>query len=135
MASDWRYWTATFFVTFFVAGFMEELLKYAAVALARRRSGHGSDEQPPSYIPVVIAAALGFSTVEGIGFVYVDTVRYAAGEMRLDQLALTLAERRVIVMATLIEVNMALYTRKQSSDSWKRKFPSNFCTSSLPWAL
>lgn len=115
MARHWKYWTASFLMCFVVAGFMEEVMKYTVVVLARHYYYFNSNnnnnnnyydgenagtttrtEQPPGYIPLSIAATLGFSTVEGLLFVCVDTFKYTAGKLSLARLALTMCERTVV---------------------------------------
>lgn len=67
MAWTWQYFTFLAILTYILAGLLEELMKYLAVTTARRRSAKLTDL---AYIYLVIAATLGFSAIEKVGFVY-----------------------------------------------------------------
>ncbi|KAI1397255.1 protease prsW family-domain-containing protein [Hypoxylon fuscum] len=89
MASQWQYWVFMLVFAFFAAGFPEELLKYSGLVYARRR---GRITHEHNYITLGAAAALGFSTVENIAFVYAATRQ----NQNPGKLLLTLVERVVI---------------------------------------
>ncbi|KAI1376911.1 protease prsW family-domain-containing protein [Hypoxylon crocopeplum] len=89
MAGRWQYWAFMLLFAYLAAALPEEALKYYGVAYARRR-GRLAHER--NYMTLGAAAALGFSTVENIGFLYA-----AASEGQgLGKLALTLVERVVV---------------------------------------
>ncbi|KAI1774952.1 protease prsW family-domain-containing protein [Hypoxylon cercidicola] len=87
MAGRWQYWT--FMLTFagFAASVPEELLKYAGLVYARRR---GRVAHAHNYVTLGAASALGFSTVENVGFVYAAAKLQNQG---YGELLLTLFER------------------------------------------
>lgn len=89
MASKWQYFAFLFVFAFGLAGLTEEVLKYSAIILARQ---WGTVETERQYLQGAIAATLGFSTVENIGFVYA-----ARKEIR-GMLAVTVLERIALGM-------------------------------------
>ncbi|XXG98139.1 hypothetical protein Hte_004460 [Hypoxylon texense] len=86
MAGCWQYWVFMLAFAFGAASVPEELLKYAGLMYARRR---GRVAHPHNYVTLGAAAALGFSTVENIGFVYAA----AKQNQERGELLLTLFER------------------------------------------
>lgn len=140
LAGRWRYWMFSFLFCFVGAGFTEEVLKYTAVVVATgsrwRTWSNGRDTnkaQSPDdtrlsqshaylhYIPLAIAASLGFSTAEGLLFVNSDVSRYRAGELGVSRLAITLLARTLIgplghaLTATLLGANLASTTNTRTS--------------------
>lgn len=67
MARKWQYFAFLFIFCFGLAALTEEVLKYSAITFASR---WGSIETEQQYLQCAIAATLGFSTVENIGFIY-----------------------------------------------------------------
>lgn len=125
MANDPRYWTAAWFTCFVIAGFMEETLKYTAVVLARRY-GPETVRRPHSYLPLALAATLGFSTVEGLMNVYFDGRKYTKGKLGLNRLVWTVLARTIIgpvghlLTATLLGINMTVANSGAEETSWLR---------------
>ncbi|KAH6644926.1 hypothetical protein BKA67DRAFT_586479 [Truncatella angustata] len=89
MAGRWGYWLYLVFLAFITAGLIEEYMKYCALNLARR---YGRVTKQRDFLTVAVAAALGFSTIENIGFVYA-AVRE---KQPTNELFLTVAERVVV---------------------------------------
>ncbi|RYP52447.1 hypothetical protein DL769_010680 [Monosporascus sp. CRB-8-3] len=93
MARQPRYWVFLAVLAFVVAGVIEESLKYYALQYARH---YGRIAHPKNLFTVAMAAGLGFSTAEGIGFVYA-----AAQESQpLGRIVETVAERGALGPAT-----------------------------------
>ncbi|KAI1383096.1 protease prsW family-domain-containing protein [Hypoxylon trugodes] len=90
MASQWSYWVFMFLFAFLAAALPEELLKYTGIIYARRRGRVISERD---YITLGAASALGFSTIENIGFVYAAAVQQTTN---FGKLALTVIERVVL---------------------------------------
>ena len=88
MAYSWKNWAFLFVLAFVAAGAVEEMMKYYGLQYARR---YGRVAHPMNYITLAMAASLGFSTVEGIGFVYV----MVQDGQTLDRIVLTVLERVV----------------------------------------
>lgn len=88
MASTWQYLVFLLIFTFVMAGFLEECMKYITISLARR-SRH-SPVASGHYLHYAVAATLGFSTVENIGFIY------ASREESMSMLILVVLERTII---------------------------------------
>ncbi|KAI6086268.1 protease prsW family-domain-containing protein [Hypoxylon rubiginosum] len=89
MSRQWQYWAFMLTFAFCAASIPEELLKYAGLMYARRR---GRVAHEHSYVTLGAAAALGFSTVENIGFAYAA----AAQNQGYGELLLTAFERVVV---------------------------------------
>ena len=73
LAHSWRHFAMLLFFTYVVAGGAEELLKFAPIAFLRSRQ---PDRMPMAtkakrYMQYAIAAGLGFSTTENVGFIMV----------------------------------------------------------------
>ncbi|MCJ1375958.1 hypothetical protein MMC20_007196 [Loxospora ochrophaea] len=94
LASSWQNWVFNGVLTFVVAGFVEETLKYLPIAYARRR-GTAEQRQPRNraYIDYALAGALSFGVVENIGFLYVACEQ---GRETWPKLLLTVVERVVL---------------------------------------
>ena len=94
LAVSWQNWVFNSAMTFFLAGLVEETLKYLPIAYARRR---GTAEQRQrrnrAYIDYALAGALGFSVVESIGFLYASCEQ---GRETGSRLIITLFERLVV---------------------------------------
>lgn len=88
MAHRWQHWAFLFVVSFVAAGVVEESLKYYGLQFARR---YGRVLHPKNYLTLAMAAALGFSTIEGIGFVCAAVKDGQA----LNRVVLTVLERVV----------------------------------------
>lgn len=88
MASKWQYFAFLLIFTFVMAGFLEECMKYIAISLARR--SRRSPVASRHYFYYAVAATLGFSTVENIGFIY------ASRQESMSMLVLVVLERMII---------------------------------------
>lgn len=90
LASSWQNWTFNAVLSFGLAGLAEELLKYLSVVYVPRRHGSGKEDKSldRAYMDSAAAAALGFGTVENIGFL-VSASRHESW----PRLLLTLSER------------------------------------------
>lgn len=86
LASSWQNWAFNGVLTFMAAGLVEETLKYLPIIYAHRRREKGNR----AYLDYVLAGALSFGVVEGIGFLY--SQRDAAW----PEMLLTLFERMVL---------------------------------------
>lgn len=90
LAWTWKNLIILLFLTFILAGLLEEAMKYLAVNCIRRRHGKLKTFDSIAY---AIASAVGYSTIENIAFVYasaqVDSVRMTV---------LTVTERIIIAM-------------------------------------
>lgn len=89
MAWKWQYFAFLFVFCFGLAALTEEVLKCSAIMSAKRL---GSIETGKQYLQCAIAATLGFSTVENIGFVY------GARSENRTMLVVTLMERIALGM-------------------------------------
>ncbi|KAK6083423.1 hypothetical protein SCUP234_03773 [Seiridium cupressi] len=89
MSRRWEYWAYLVFLSFGLAGLIEEYLKYTALGLARR---YGRATKRQDFLIVTVAAVLGFSTIENIGFVYAAV----QAEQPLGELIMTVMERVVV---------------------------------------
>ncbi|RYP88805.1 hypothetical protein DL770_004597 [Monosporascus sp. CRB-9-2] len=89
MARQPRYWVFLAVLAFVVAGVVEESLKYYALQYARH---YGRITHPKNFFTLAMAAGLGFSTMEGIGFVYAAVQE----DQRLDRIVQTVAERMAL---------------------------------------
>ncbi|RYP43290.1 hypothetical protein DL768_010003 [Monosporascus sp. mg162] len=86
MARQPRYWIFLAVFAFVVAGAVEESLKYYALQCARH---YGRIAHPKNLFTLAMAAGLGFSTTEGIGFVYATVQE----DQPLGRIVQTAAER------------------------------------------
>ena len=104
MVWTWQYFTFLLLLAFIMMGLIEEVLKFAVVALIRCRREKLAERD---YISYIIAASLGFSTLENIGYVYASAQKDAVA-----MLALTVAERVILsvtghaLMGVLTAMNM-----------------------------
>lgn len=70
LAGSWQNWAFNGVLSFLGAGLVEECLKLLPIVYARRRASRkGRSMAHPPYIDYALAAALGFSLVENIGFI------------------------------------------------------------------
>ena len=88
MASTWQNFAFLLIFTFVMAGFLEECMKYITISLARR--SRRSPVASSHYFHYAVAATLGFSTVENIGFIY------ASRQESMPMLLLVVLERMII---------------------------------------
>lgn len=90
MSWTWQYLILLLFLAFILASLLEEYMKYYAVTYVKHRYG---TFRALEYIAYAIASAIGFSTIENVGFVYAS-----ASVDSLEMTALTLVERIAIAM-------------------------------------
>lgn len=71
LAASWQNWVLNAALSFGMAGFLEETLKYLPVAYAKLR-GTPEERRPRNraYLDYAIAGALSFAVIENIGFLY-----------------------------------------------------------------
>ena len=92
MAQSWRYLVFLFFFCYIMAGFIEEFLKYVPLVYASWANDTGHSLSTGECVVYAVTAALGFGTLEMIGFVY---AAIKTGEIEW-RFVLTMAERLLI---------------------------------------
>lgn len=94
LAGSWQNWVFNSALTLFMAGLVEETLKYLPIYYARRRGvAEQRQQRNRAYIDYALAGALSFSVIENIGFIYASCEQ---GHETWPKLMLTLFERMVV---------------------------------------
>ena len=106
LAKSWRNWVFNGVFSYVAAGLVEETLKYLPVIYAAHRgTPEGREPRNRAYIDYALAGALGFSLVEGLGFIYASCQADHGG---MSIKLLTLFER--VVLGTVGHLSYACLT-------------------------